>query len=51
MNKADIRNIFINEIAKQYKEHNQVIPPWLHIGDIDFDLDTHSKKMEGVTNE
>ena len=39
MNKHEIRSVFINEIAKQYKEHNEPIPPWLNIGHIEFDLD------------
>lgn len=44
MTKHDIRTVFIDEIAKQYKEHNEPIPPWLHIGDIDFDIDKPSGK-------
>ena len=39
MTKHEIREVFINAIAKQYKLHNELIPEWLHIGDIDFELD------------
>lgn len=47
--KHEIRKIFIHEIAKQYKEHNKPIPPWLHIGDIDFDLEVPSGKWIPVS--
>lgn len=32
----DIKSEIINSIAKQYSEHNQVVPIWLSVGDIDF---------------
>ena len=46
MTKHEIRTVFINEIAKQYKEHNEPIPPWLNIGDIEFDLEKVEPKIE-----
>ena len=51
MTKYNIRTVFIHEIARQYKEHNEPIPPWLHIGDIEFDLDKPSGKWIGITNK
>ena len=30
----DIKAEIIHSIAKQYSEHNEVVPPWLSIGDI-----------------
>lgn len=45
MTKHEIRKVFIHSIAKQYDAHNQVVPSWLHIGDIDFELE---KPRKGV---
>lgn len=37
MTKHEIREVFIHSIAEQYKNHGELIPPWLHIGDIEFE--------------
>lgn len=39
MTKHEIREVFINSIAEQYKNHGELIPPWLHIGDIEFEVE------------
>jgi hypothetical protein len=30
----DAKEIIIHEIARQYSEHNDIVPYWLSIGDI-----------------
>lgn len=37
--KHEIREVFIHSIAEQYKNHGERIPSWLHIGDIEFEIE------------
>lgn len=39
MTKHEIREVFIHSIAEQYKNHGERIPSWLHIGDIEFEVE------------
>lgn len=39
MTKHEIREVFIHSIAEQYKNHGERIPSWLHIGDIELEIE------------
>ncbi|MBR4377294.1 MAG: hypothetical protein IKP50_00190 [Bacilli bacterium] len=39
MTKHEIREVFIHSIAEQYENHGERIPSWLHIGDIEFEVE------------
>ncbi len=51
MTKHEIREVFIHSIAEQYKNHGELIPPWLHIGDIEFEVEEQEPVIDKIRAE